>query len=388
MHKYLQLLLVEDSEDDATLIIHEIKRGGYRCEYERVEDLAGMEAALRHKHWDVVISDYNLPQFSASAALQTVQRTGLDLPFVVVSGTVGEDVAVQMLHDGAHDYIMKDNLRRLVPALERSIRDAALRRERLSADEMLKTTLDELKKRNYELDNYVYKVSHDLRSPLCSILGLANLVRYEGDVETIKNYVEKIEGRIHKLDHFIQSILDHSRMLNTEITVRPVNLVNLIGDCLEELKYLPEKQQLDVNIQAQGDTVVHNDAFRLSIVLSNLISNAVKYRNPESERNALRFNVSVDEKGAHVTVEDNGIGIEQTHLPHIFDMFFRATSRSDGSGLGLYIVKQTMQQIGGSISAESALGEWTRFYLYIPNATGVQNDGPYLPSADRESLSA
>ena len=176
-------------------------------------------------------------------------------------------------------------------------------------------------------------------------------------------------------------------MLNTEITVRPVNLVSLISDCLEELKYLPEKQQLDVDIHAQGEAVVHNDAFRLSIVLSNLISNAIKYRNPESMSNSLRFNVAMDEKGAHLTVEDNGIGIEQNHLPHIFDMFFRATSRSDGSGLGLYIVKQTMQQIGGSISAESVLGEWTRFRLYIPNATGVQN-GPFLPSSDRASLSA
>jgi signal transduction histidine kinase len=378
---------VEDSEDDATLIIHEIKRGGYRCEFERVEDLGGMEACLKHRHWDAVISDFNLPQFSATAALQAVQRSGIDLPFIVVSGTVGEDVAVQMLHAGAHDYIMKDNLRRLVPALERSIRDASLRRERLAADEMLRTTLEELKKRNYELDNYVYKVSHDLRSPLCSILGLTNLVRYEGDVDTIRNYVEKIEGRIHKLDHFIQSILDHSRMLNTEITVRPVNLVSLISDCLEELKYLPEKQQLEVDIHAQGEAVVHNDAFRLSIVLSNLISNAIKYRNPESASNSLTFNVAMDEKGAHLTVEDNGIGIEQTHLPHIFDMFFRATSRSDGSGLGLYIVKQTMHQIGGSISAESALGQWTRFRLYIPSATGVQN-GPFLPSPDRASLSA
>ena len=388
MHKQLQLLLVEDSEDDAALIIHEIKRGGYRCEYERVEDLGGMEACLKHRHWDAVISDFNLPQFSATAALQTVQRSGIDLPFIVVSGTVGEDVAVQMLHAGAHDYIMKDNLRRLVPALERSIRDAALRQERLSSDEKLQATLEELKKRNYELDNYVYKVSHDLRSPLCSILGLTNLVRYEGDVDTIKDYVGKIEGRIHKLDHFIQSILDHSRMLNTEITVRPINLVTLIADCLEELKYLPEKQQLDVDIHTQGETVVHNDAFRLSIILSNLISNAIKYRNPDSPNNSLKFNLSMDDKGAHVTVEDNGIGIEQTHLPHIFDMFFRATNRSDGSGLGLYIVKQTMQQIGGSISVESVLGEGTRFRLYIPNAAnGVQN-GPYLPNSDTASLSA
>jgi hypothetical protein len=388
MHKHLHILLVEDLEDDATLIVHEIKRGGYRCEYVRVEDLAGMEAELEKKHWDVVISDYNLPQFSALAALQAVQRTGVDLPFIVVSGTVGEDVAVQMLHSGAHDYIMKDNLRRLVPALERSIRDAALRRERLLADEMLNTTLEELKKRNYELDNYVYKVSHDLRSPLCSILGLTNLVREEEDLGTVKDYVEKIENRVHKLDHFIQSILNHSRMLNTEITAQPINLVALITDCLDELKYLPETQQMEVDIQARGAAVFHNDEFRVSIVLNNLISNAVKYRNPQSSTNYLKFIVQVENTGAYITVEDNGIGIEQSHLPHIFDMFFRASSKSEGSGLGLYIVKQTMQQIGGDISVESVLGEWTRFRIYIPDASKGVRDTLFLRNSNHASLSA
>ncbi len=367
MDKQLHLLIVEDSEDDAELIIHEIRRGGYRCVVERVEEASAMCAALENHQWNAVISDFNLPRFSALAALQTVQRTDWDLPFIVVSGTVGEDVAVQMLHSGAHDYIMKDNLRRLVPALERSIRDAAVRRERRQAEEVLTSTLEELQKRNYELDNYVYKVSHDLRAPLCSILGLANLARQEDDLEVVKNYVHMIESRANKLDTFIQSILNHSRMLNAEVAIRPIDVTKLIGECLEEFSFLPEWEELDINVQTTGDTVFYNDEFRVSIVLKNLISNAVKYRNPNASNSRILFSAAIDGKQAQLTIEDNGIGIDPDYLPRVFDMFFRATSKSDGSGLGLYIVKQTIQQIGGKIQVESSVGEWTRFHITIPN---------------------
>lgn len=367
MQKQLHLLIVEDSEDDAELIMHEIRRSGYKCMFERVEEAAAMCAALDNQQWNAVISDFNLPRFSALAALQTVQRTGRDLPFIVVSGTVGEDVAVQMLHSGAHDYIMKDNLRRLVPALERSIRDAAVRRERQQAEEVLTCTLEELQKRNYELDNYVYKVSHDLRSPLCSILGLTNLARYEDDVNTVKHYVQMIENRVNKLDNFIQSILNHSRMLNAEVAIRPIEVTKLIDDCLEEFRFLPEWEEMKIDVQVNGDTIFHNDEFRVSIVLKNLISNAIKYRNSSAAGSIIRFTANIDRKQALISIEDNGIGIDPNYLPQVFDMFFRATSKSEGSGLGLYIVKQTVQQIGGKIAVESAVGEWTRFQITIPN---------------------
>jgi signal transduction histidine kinase len=388
MHKQLHLLIVEDSEDDAELIIHEIRRSGYKCVVQRVEEAAAMCTALENHQWNAVISDFNLPRFSALAALQTVQRTDRDIPFIVVSGTVGEDVAVQMLHAGAHDYIMKDNLRRLVPALERSIRDAAVRRERRQAEEVLTSTLEELQKRNYELDNYVYKVSHDLRAPLCSILGLATLARQEDDLGIVKNYVHMIESRVNKLDTFIQSILNHSRMLNAEVAIRPIDVTKLISECLDEFSFLPEWEEMNINVHTTGDKIFYNDEFRVSIVLKNLISNAVKYRNPGASSSQIRFSAAIDGKQAQLTIEDNGIGIDPTYLPQVFDMFFRATSRSDGSGLGLYIVKQTIHQIGGKIWVESSLGEWTRFHITIPNLQSGLLQTPLATNSGTTSLPA
>ena len=137
MGKPLRVLIVEDSEDDALLVVRELQRGGYKVTSERVETAQAMQAALERKKWDVVIADYTLPNFSAPAALQLLHESGLDLPFIVVSGTIGEDTAVATMKTGAHDYIMKSSLKRLVPAIERELGDAKVRRERKQAEEAL-----------------------------------------------------------------------------------------------------------------------------------------------------------------------------------------------------------------------------------------------------------
>lgn len=127
-HEHLRLLLVEDNEDDALLLMRVLRRGGYNLKCERVETAAAMQMHLETQQWDLVISDYSLPQFSAPEALKLLQASGLDLPFIIVSGHVGEDAAVAAMKAGAHDYVMKDNLTRLLPAVERELREAALRR--------------------------------------------------------------------------------------------------------------------------------------------------------------------------------------------------------------------------------------------------------------------
>jgi response regulator RpfG family c-di-GMP phosphodiesterase len=140
--KHLRLLLVEDSEDDAGLILRELKRGGYEVDYQRVETAAAMQDALAGKAWDLVISDYSLPQFNAPAALTTLQESGIDLPFIITSGTIGEDTAVAALKAGANDFIIKGSLARLIPAIERELKDAETRRERKRAEQVLRESED------------------------------------------------------------------------------------------------------------------------------------------------------------------------------------------------------------------------------------------------------
>ncbi|MEW6324936.1 MAG: diguanylate cyclase, partial [Nitrospirota bacterium] len=135
MGKPLNVLLVEDSEDDARLTMLELQRGGYDPTVERVQTFAAMNAAIDQGGWDVIIADYSMPQFSGLAALALMQKRGLDVPFIIMSGTVGEETAVEAMRAGAHDYIMKNNMRRLTAAIEREVREAKIRQDRRQADE-------------------------------------------------------------------------------------------------------------------------------------------------------------------------------------------------------------------------------------------------------------
>ncbi|MBI2416933.1 MAG: response regulator [Ignavibacteriales bacterium] len=130
MVKVLRILMVEDSEDDALLVLHQIKRGGYDVEYERVETAELMKKALMEKTWDIILSDYKMPRFTGLEAIKVLKKSGIDLPLIIISGTIGEDIAVEAMKTGAQDYLMKDNLRRLLPAIERELGEAKSRAEK------------------------------------------------------------------------------------------------------------------------------------------------------------------------------------------------------------------------------------------------------------------
>ncbi len=159
----LRVLIVEDSEDDALLLLRQLRRGGYEPVHERVDTAAGMEAALDGRDWELVISDHSMPSFSSSGALELLQRKGLDLPFIIVSGQIGEASAVAAMKAGAHDYIMKDNLARLNTAIERELREAEVRRERRQAEEALQRSESSLAaaQRIAHIGNFEYSINRD-----------------------------------------------------------------------------------------------------------------------------------------------------------------------------------------------------------------------------------
>ncbi|MBN1829533.1 MAG: response regulator, partial [Deltaproteobacteria bacterium] len=146
MGKPLRVLMVEDSEDDVLLTIHALKKEGYEPTCERVEDVEAMRKALRKKSWDVVICDYRMPKFSGPAAIALLKETDIDIPLIIVSGAIGEETAVECMRSGAHDYIMKGNLSRLVPAIERELKEAESRIQRKEAEEALRENEERFRK--------------------------------------------------------------------------------------------------------------------------------------------------------------------------------------------------------------------------------------------------
>ncbi len=233
----------------------------------------------------------------------------------------------------------------------------------------LNIAMKELSDRNFELDQLVYKTSHDLRSPLSSILGLVHLAHLDTETVDKTAYIDKIGESIKRLDDFVKSMLSYAKASRVEVQFEPVNIRTLIEMSIKDLEFLEnfEKMYTEINIEG-GDTFV-SDKLKLKIIFSNIISNAFKYMDTGKPNPYLHINIIINDKGLTADISDNGIGIEESHLPKIFDMFYRGTEKSQGSGLGMYIVKQSVDKLKGEISIISQLNKGTSFHIVLPNAT-------------------
>jgi PAS domain S-box-containing protein len=238
--------------------------------------------------------------------------------------------------------------------------------QRINAEEELKT-------RNLELDNFVYKVSHDLRAPLASILGLINLTKLEESQADQATYVDLMEGQVNKLDHFIRDILSHSKNLKMSVSTDKIDFEEIVLKCFEDLSYLKATSKVVRKISiSKGE--FYSDKWRINEIFRNLIGNAIKYRNTEANENIVDVNISIDEKGSKIIVTDNGIGIAEDKLPHVMEMFYRGSESSDGSGIGLYIVQKAVEKIEGSLEIESKPNEGTKFKIWLPTLSNLLTD--------------
>jgi len=238
----------------------------------------------------------------------------------------------------------------------------------LGSDELLEANLG-LKKVNEEMDRFVYSTSHDLRAPLLSILGLLNIIESENKQYDIKGYLKLLRDSTVKLDRFISDIIDYSRNTRLEIECKEVDFASILEESFKHLNYMPGCSTLLKLINIDDKTKLYCDARRLSIIFNNIISNAIKYQKDEIEDSFVNIEAEINASELKVEIEDNGIGIGSQYLKSIFDMFYRASPEAKGSGLGLYIVQETIEKLNGTIEVESTLDEGTKFTVSIPNMT-------------------
>lgn len=226
----------------------------------------------------------------------------------------------------------------------------------------------QLNKVNQELDRFVYSVSHDLRSPLTSILGLLDLASWEASVEELNAYLGMIKECVLRLDRFILDILDYSRNARTEAQISRFDLREFLEGVIMNFQFSrKESLKLSLHIPEGTDTMVSTDASRLGIIMNNLVSNAIKYSKQHSDNSNVRIEARCGLEAFVIEVHDNGIGIDAKDLERIFDMFYRASRISDGSGIGLYIVKEAVDRIQGRIQVESVPEQGSTFRLVLPN---------------------
>lgn len=225
---------------------------------------------------------------------------------------------------------------------------------------------ESLKVKNNELDNFVYRSSHDLIAPLKSLKGLIHIAKSENPGENHLEYLKHMENSVLKLEDFIESILDFTTNIKTGISKVDVNIDELLNDITYELKYYDNAGGITLKKSIEK-SVFQSDPKRLKIVLSNLMINSVKYHNLRQENPFVEVKTYENNGYSIIEVKDNGQGIKPEYLDNIFNMFFRASSNSEGSGLGLYIVKDTITKLGGNISVDSIYGEGTTFTIKLNN---------------------
>ncbi len=235
-----------------------------------------------------------------------------------------------------------------------------------SAQKKLLRRNRQLKKLNRELDRFAYSVSHDLRAPLISLQGLIEVALKDHKTEHLLDYLNKMNNSVKKLEHFIEDVTSYSRNTKVPVSTQRIDFKKLVGDTLEELKYINVEKKVEKKIAVEGVSC-YSDPNRLHVIMSNLISNSFRYTDPEKSVVKIGVSVKADPNQIRLSLRDNGIGIEPLHLKHIFEMFYRGTDKSGGSGLGLYIVKETITKLNGSIRVKSNLREGCTFTIKLPN---------------------
>ena len=377
MATLLRALIVEDSEDDTQITLRELRRGGYEVEHERVETRPAMQAALSQGIWDIILCDYTLPKFSARDALLTLKQSGLDLPFIIISGTIGEDNAVEMLKSGAHDFIVKGRLARLLPAIERELRDASTRRLQREAEADRRDLIARLEAINSEIERFTYLAFHDLRAPLITIKGFAGALKQDLDAgrqDEVQRDIERIAGAADKMDEILSDLLEFARIGRVRRPSEDVNLGQLAQEALRMLNGVIRAKNIRVELSPDLPNV-HGDRVRLREVFQNLVENAAAYTSGQ-EHPLIEIGTRKQADQQVIFVKDNGPGIDPRYHHRIFELFEKLDPNTEGPGIGLALTRRIIEVHGGSIWVESeGQGTGSTFCFTLPNSTHVKPTG-------------
>lgn len=369
----LRVLIVEDSEDDASLVEGELEAAGFSVLSRRVDRPDELRGALDEAAWDLVVSDYATPRLDALDALDIVHRSGQpDLPFLIVSDRIGEESAVAALKAGASNYLVKANLAQLLPVVDRELRSARIRREREEAFAALEQAVS-------ARDEFLSIASHELKTPLTCLRlqaqGLARAAQRERgaalDNAQVLQRIASIERNAERLTSLIERLLDITRVATGRLRLSRgnVDLVRVARHVASEMADTFRDAGCEVAIAAPAHLVGDWDGDRLEMVVRNLLSNAAKY----GARRPIRVELEDAGDAARLRVIDRGIGISAEDQRRIFGRFERAVPERHygGFGVGLWLAEQLVEAHGGRIEVESDPGRGSTFSVTLPKQAGA-----------------
>ncbi|HNP16830.1 MAG TPA: ATP-binding protein [Fulvivirga sp.] len=483
----IKILFIEDDKDDYDMVLLSLKKANFNVTSDRVQTELELTQKLKEKHWNLVISDNKLPTLTGPKALIIVREIDPEIPFILVSGTIGEEAAVEIMRSGANDYILKDNLSRLAPAIEREIRDAKLRlnqkqnkrnlilselkyqlltesiknvffaldnglkitfwneaahREfdkknvvgqyfndvfpewkyknitRLISKSMedgkvnnvsityeaneteyyegtifptgegvsvllskvteLKRNRDNLVRLNNELETLLYRIAHDLRGPVASVIGLINISKNDSYFQK-EQFLEMMNSSMSKLNHILKELINISNIKLGKPHIQLFRVKPIMNEIIENIQFSDHHARVNCTIDIDENLDILSDIGLFRCIWQNLIVNAVKY-SKEGKINEIKISASKTQGKLFATISDTGQGISAKQYPRLYEMFYRGNVASSGPGLGLYVVKNALMKIKGEIELNRNYKKGARFDVWLPDfknkITGtVQNVG-------------
>ena len=371
MDRPLSLLLVEDSEADVELVVAELRRHGYDLEFTRVDSEEGLREALAFGGWDIVLCDHNLPSLDSATALAVVLERGRDLPVIILSGTIGEEAAVEALKAGAKDVVLKSHLARVGPVIDQALEEAERHRERLRVEEQLRQS-----QKMEAIGSLAAGIAHDFNNLLLVIRGYSAILLKNLDDEKLRGNVLQIDNAAQRAADFTRQLLAFSRqqVLHPEL-IDPNGVVQETIALVRRM--LGEDIELECELEPQLDSILV-DRSQLGQVILNLVVNARDAMEDGGRLSVRTANVELD--GAYASdhlgvvpgryvllqVTDSGPGMDEETRSRAFDPFF--TTKEVGTGLGLATVHGIVKQSGGHIWLYSEPGMGTTFKVYFPIA--------------------
>ena len=387
----LKVLIVENSENDALLIADCLGDAGYAVNWDRVETARELSHALAGTDtWDLILSDYTMPGFGGLEALKIYQASGLDIPFILVSGSIGEERAIEAMHAGVHDYIMKDHTQRLGPAIDRELREAANRRDRrvtadenlrlnsvlLELNEALRDKVELLSRSRADLEQVTWAASHDLKEPLRMVTTYTQMLlrrRARVDEEVDEEEVEfsrYITEGVARVTALIDGLLAYAQNLRTPVD-RPLNTDadEVVKDVLETIGGVIQNRSAVITVEPLPAVRIEKAA--LADVFQQLFLNSLEYRR-DGVMPRIEVSSSRHENEVCFAMRDNGIGIKAEHHARIFQLFRRLHGAEyPGIGLGLPLSKRLIENYGGRMWLESEPGVGSTFYFTLMAATSA-----------------
>lgn len=475
MSKPLKILFIEDVIEDYELIILELKRGSLNFNAIRVDTENKLTAEIDNSDYDLIISDNQLPTISASKSLQLVREVNEDIPFIIVSGSIGEEYAVELMRLGANDYILKSNLSRLIPVINREAREYELkkRQKRFSkelvlselrfqnltksisdiffaidrelkitfwnaiaekefnrkvsigvelytlfpewVDEDITTAIQEalrtnqphsfklkcfidnkveyfegtvsssgdgasvllrkvterhlnrkkLEKLNNELEILLYRISHDLKGPVTSVIGLLNVMKIAPDFDKV-HFINMMTQRMNHLEKTLKVLRNVANIKYGNFEREDINVRKAILEIIEMISVNGISDNVKINFRSDERARYHGDILLFHSIIQNLIENAIKYGADAQGKVQIEIVAEYVDDHVFIRISDKGKGIPEHMHEDIFQMFYRGDEKSDGTGMGLYIVKHGLEKINGKIELDAEYKKGTRFRVTIP----------------------